>query len=115
MGGEGRTALSVRTRVHRRAKVAAREYSIYFLTNVNVTNNTLVPRVRFSFVSLILAREIYTRMDFAPILYPFFNDESRVWITALRKKRLFGILSFVVYIIRSPRVKWKIDPVTTEI
>lgn len=60
VGGRGRTAHSIRTRVHRRAKVArAKKYSIYFLTNVNGTNNTLVPQriVRYSYN---LAYEIYT-------------------------------------------------------
>lgn len=101
---DGRIARSIRTRVHRRAKVARAEiFNIYIYFSTNETDN------------IVLACEIYTLMSrMLPPNSPFFFND-RVWITVTLKRQKFKFfLSFVIHITRSPRVKWKIDPVTYE-
>lgn len=73
---DGRIARSIRTRVHRRAKVARAEiFNIYIYFSTNGTDN------------IVLACEIYTLMSrMLPPNSPFFFND-RVWITVTLKRK----------------------------
>ena len=102
--GEGRTYRSLYTHTcTSMSKSCTRRNIQYIYFSTNGTDN------------IVLACEIYTLMSrMLPPNSPFFFND-RVWITVTLKRQKFKFfLSFVIHITRSPRVKWKIDPVTYE-